>query len=795
MSSSGSSSSKSSSSKSTTKTVTSPMTKAVNASKSSSSGTSSGIAGGLSMLGKSTSSSSSKSSGSKTSTATATLPSGQKVSVTIVNGKTQTAGLPAGTVVHTGGGDYKITGGTSGGYSSVKTGSTPSSSGTSSGIAGGLSMLGSGSSGSKSSSSGTSSGIAGGLSMLGSGGTSSVKNPLTGLLGGQSLTQAATGSQYGSAVPYAKAAVRAATTAANTLSQQAGTDKIGAGTQLGFNQFVGTDTGSPSLNKQADWVGQNVLPLLIPAGGGAGLAGKGLSKVAPAAVKAGSGLAAKALGTVAGVADDAAKAGTGLAQRALQAAKSGAGTVASVPRMAATVARNAPTAVKIGVPALAATGLAVNQALKEGNEPSLGLTPEGQQAISPTTQQTISTSPNTMTPRYSTSGPGGGMTIPGGTGNAMGEAAQSGDYSQSSPGFNWQAWINNLFNQNQMQQQEYPEELMIEQPEMPDFEAQQQEMLALIDQIMQQNQAMSLSYLNQMTSQLDQLQNDIIAQYQQQGTEIDPATHAALTELRNEVDRRRRGLMEEMNRRGLLQSGIWLEEENRILSNQLTAEERLLAGRLAEAQNRIMETLTSFATQRMNIMGSTMQNQMNMMNSANNLRLNALQTTQDRQNQWDQWWTQQQQAAREAAAERAAQSQSDQFNLSKWLYEQQMKQAEADRQYELDRMQTIYNVGKPYYSPNTGRSGSSMTATERKNSYLADAYSAVDQAKASGLSNDQLAQNIMNQYSDLARFGVDPNVVLDYLYQRYPEQANQGSWYTQIDNKLGGWLPFGASRK
>lgn len=387
------------------------------------------------------------------------------------------------------------------------------------------------------------------------------------------------------------------------------------------------------------------------------------------------------------------------------------------------------------------------------------------------------------------------MTIPGGTGNVMGPAAQSGEYSQSSPGFNWQAWINDLFNQYQMlQQQEYPEELMIRQPEMPDFAAQQAEMLALIDQIMQQNQTMSMQYLNQMTSQLDQLQNEIIARYEQQGTEIDPATMAALTELRNEVDRRRRGLMEEMNRRGLLQSGIWLEEENRILSNQLTAEERLLAGRLADAQNRIMDTLANFAAQRMNIMGSTMQNQMNMMNTVGNLQLNALQTTQDRQNQWYEFWAQQQQAAQEAAARRQAQAQSDQVNMAKWLYEQQMKQAEADRQYELDRMQTIYNVGKPYYSPNTGGSGSSMTATERKNSYLADAYDDVDRVMLEGkVTPEQMIDNIISYTSDYIRLGIDPQELVDYVYNRYGQKSS-GNWYTSLDEKLGGWLPFGARR-
>jgi len=80
---------------------------------------------------------------------------------------------------------------------------------------------------------------------------------------------------------------------------------------------------------------------------------------------------------------------------------------------------------------------------------------------------------------------------------------------------------------------------------------------------------MTISWLNQMTDTLNQLEQDIIEQYRQQGQEIDPATQAALKQIRDQVNLRRQGLMEEMNRRGVLQSGIWLEEENRILSGQL----------------------------------------------------------------------------------------------------------------------------------------------------------------------------------------------------------------------------------
>ncbi len=53
--------------------------------------------------------------------ATATIPGIGEVGIHINDsGKTTTTGLPVGTVVHTGGGDYKITGGTGGNYSSIK---------------------------------------------------------------------------------------------------------------------------------------------------------------------------------------------------------------------------------------------------------------------------------------------------------------------------------------------------------------------------------------------------------------------------------------------------------------------------------------------------------------------------------------------------------------------------------------------------------------------------------------------------------------------------------------------------
>lgn len=64
------------------------------------------------------------------STVKATTPDGRSVNVSVVNGRTQTTGLPAGTVVHTAGGNFQITGGSGGAYTSNRVGSSDGSTGT-----------------------------------------------------------------------------------------------------------------------------------------------------------------------------------------------------------------------------------------------------------------------------------------------------------------------------------------------------------------------------------------------------------------------------------------------------------------------------------------------------------------------------------------------------------------------------------------------------------------------------------------------------------------------------------------
>ncbi len=231
----------------------------------------------------------------------------------------------------------------------------------------------------------------------------------------------------------------------------------------------------------------------------------------------------------------------------------------------------------------------------------------------------------------------------------------------------------------------------VAQPEQPPpgmFDYRQE--VAKIDELFrginEQNAALMLKLSEQLVGQLDTLEADLRKQYEQQGSVLDPATQAALKEMRSEVDRRRQGLQEEMNRRGLLQSGIWLQEENRILGNQLTAEEKLLAGRVADIQNRMTDALRQLGTQRINTMGTLAQNQMQNQQWMQGQQINAMNTLNTRNDQWNQWYqgllTQQRQDAE---------------SKRRWDYEQEQARAKTTAGYTGTIPEGYPGAGQPTY--------------------------------------------------------------------------------------------------
>jgi hypothetical protein len=252
-------------------------------------------------------------------------------------------------------------------------------------------------------------------------------------------------------------------------------------------------------------------------------------------------------------------------------------------------------------------------------------------------------------------------------------------YESNRPGFLGQ---DNTMNQSP-QTVAMPEQLP---PEMFNYQQEVANIQEIFTGLNEQNAVLMAKLSEQLLGQLDTLEADLKKQYEQQGSVIDPATQAALKEIRAEVERRRQGLMEEMNRRGLLQSGIWLQEENRILNNQLTAEEKLLAGRVADIQNRMTDALMRLGQERINTMGQLAQNQMQSSQWLQGQRLSAMQNLQSRNDQWNQWYqgllTQQRQ---EAESKR------------RWEYEQEQARAKTTAGWTGIIPEGYPGAGQPTY--------------------------------------------------------------------------------------------------
>ena len=108
--------------------------------------------------------------------------------------------------------------------------------------------------------------------------------------------------------------------------------------------------------------------------------------------------------------------------------------------------------------------------------------------------------------------------------------------------------------------------------------------------------------LDQMMASIDTYQQQLTDQIKQQMGGVDPATQTALASLKDTVKKQRDAMMEEMSRRGLLQSGLWMEAENQLNKGELTAQQQLLNTRLTALQDQLNQALQNFGNMRLNAM-------------------------------------------------------------------------------------------------------------------------------------------------------------------------------------------------
>lgn len=93
-------------------------------------------------------------------------------------------------------------------------------------------------------------------------------------------------------------------------------------------------------------------------------------------------------------------------------------------------------------------------------------------------------------------------------------------------------------------------------------------------------------------------EQDLRARAEQEGTTIDPATQSTLDTLREQLDKQLKSTRENLNSRGLYDSGILLELEGNVRKGNLSDQARILGDRLSRIQKDLSDRLTGLGNKR-----------------------------------------------------------------------------------------------------------------------------------------------------------------------------------------------------
>lgn len=111
--------------------------------------------------------------------------------------------------------------------------------------------------------------------------------------------------------------------------------------------------------------------------------------------------------------------------------------------------------------------------------------------------------------------------------------------------------------------------------------------------------ALVYQFMDRMNAELQKISDELAGWYQKLGTQQDLGLQQAVQILREEIEYQKAQLAEELNARGLLQSGIMAEAEARLRRGGLDQAQQLVANRLSELQGIILQSITSLAQTRM----------------------------------------------------------------------------------------------------------------------------------------------------------------------------------------------------
>lgn len=225
----------------------------------------------------------------------------------------------------------------------------------------------------------------------------------------------------------------------------------------------------------------------------------------------------------------------------------------------------------------------------------------------------------------------------------------------------------------------------------------------------------------QMVGLLDQLEAQILGQIRSQMNGDDPGLQAAIGVIKEEAARMRDEALEELNARGLVQSGVYAESLSRLQKNELTAVQQTIAGQFNDLQTQLNNAMMSMAQARVSAL-SGHQSQLNSMlqadrNTQANLGMQGVglgleQRGQDLQN--NQYYS----GLQNQWGIANMQNQTDLYGMNLGAYTDQYKTNTSRDIANMQNQTDIYGIDKNYaasiYGSNRSSAGSgNSTAADR----------------------------------------------------------------------------------
>jgi hypothetical protein len=224
----------------------------------------------------------------------------------------------------------------------------------------------------------------------------------------------------------------------------------------------------------------------------------------------------------------------------------------------------------------------------------------------------------------------------------------------------------------------------------------------------------------QMVGLLDQLEAQIVGQIRSQMNGDDPGLQAAIGVIKEEAARMRDEALEDLNARGLVQSGVYAESLSRLQKNELTAVQQTIAGQFNDLQTQLNNAMMSMAQARVSAL-SGHQSQLNSMlqadrNTQANLGMQGVglgleQRGQDLQN--NQYYS----GLQNQWGIANMQNQTDLYGMNLGAYTDQYKTNTSRDIANMQNQTDIYGIDKNYaasiYGSNRSSGSGNSIAADR----------------------------------------------------------------------------------